>query len=130
MYNLSYIKFNLKIINILRYNIRLNKTFNVMYSNPKCALLIYSNLFPRTTTHTPNLKHPGNFGAVFIDQSYWQCGVASYPISSFGGFIIGGVIWFALPLTFGSTMGLAYRFEKVFHHLFFHYFLLSNHNQC
>ncbi|ESO00915.1 hypothetical protein HELRODRAFT_82671 [Helobdella robusta] len=55
----------------------------------------------------------GNFGAVFVDQSYWQCGVAAKPFSAVAGFLLGGLTWFTIPLTFGTTMGLAYRAIQV-----------------
>ena len=50
----------------------------------------------------------GNFGTVFVDQSYWQSSVASKPRQGVWGFLSGGLVWFAIPFTFASTMGLAY----------------------
>lgn len=50
----------------------------------------------------------GNFGTVFVDQSYWQSSVAAKPREGMWGFLIGGLVWFAIPFTFASTMGLAY----------------------
>lgn len=49
----------------------------------------------------------GNFGTVFVDQSYWQRAIAARPRSVVGGFIIGGLIWFAIPFTLATTLGLA-----------------------
>ncbi len=49
----------------------------------------------------------GNFGTVFVDQSYWQRAIASRPKSATGGFIIGGLAWFAIPFTLATTLGLA-----------------------
>jgi len=49
----------------------------------------------------------GNFGTVFVDQSYWQRAVASRPKAATGGFIIGGLAWFAIPFTLATTLGLA-----------------------
>ncbi|XP_006823327.1 uncharacterized protein LOC100367327 [Saccoglossus kowalevskii] len=50
----------------------------------------------------------GNFGTVFVDQSYWQSSVAAKPRQGIWGFITGGLTWFAIPFTFATTMGLAY----------------------
>ena len=49
----------------------------------------------------------GNFGTVFVDQSYWQRAIASRPRAATGGFIIGGLAWFAIPFTLSTTLGLA-----------------------
>lgn len=49
----------------------------------------------------------GNFGTVFVDQSYWQRAIAARPRSAAGGFIIGGLAWFAIPFTLATTLGLA-----------------------
>jgi SSS family transporter len=49
----------------------------------------------------------GNFGTVFVDQSYWQRAIAAGPKSAFKGFIIGGLAWFAIPFTLATTLGLS-----------------------
>ncbi len=49
----------------------------------------------------------GNFGTVFVDQSYWQRAIATRPKSATGGFIIGGLAWFAIPFALATTLGLA-----------------------
>jgi len=49
----------------------------------------------------------GNFGTVFVDQSYWQRAIAARPKAATGGFIIGGLAWFAIPFTLATTLGLA-----------------------
>lgn len=49
----------------------------------------------------------GNFGTVFVDQSYWQRAIAARPKSAAGGFILGGLAWFAIPFTLATTLGLA-----------------------
>lgn len=49
----------------------------------------------------------GNFGTVFVDQSYWQRAIAARPGAATGGFIIGGLVWFAIPFTLATTLGLA-----------------------
>lgn len=50
----------------------------------------------------------GNFGTVFADQSYAQRAIASGPRST-TAFMLGGVAWFAVPMTMATTMGLAAR---------------------
>ncbi|XP_072174249.1 uncharacterized protein [Diadema setosum] len=50
----------------------------------------------------------GNFGTVFVDQSYWQSSVAAKPREGMWGFLLGGLVWFSIPFTFASTMGLSY----------------------
>ena len=50
----------------------------------------------------------GNFGTVFVDQSYWQSSVAAKPKQGVWGFLSGGIVWFAVPFTFATTMGLSY----------------------
>ncbi|RNJ77473.1 MAG: urea active transporter [Nitrosopumilus sp. H8] len=49
----------------------------------------------------------GNFGTVFVDQSYWQRAIAARPRAATGGFIIGGLAWFAIPFTLATSLGLA-----------------------
>ena len=49
----------------------------------------------------------GNFGTVFVDQSYWQRAIASRPKAATGGFVLGGLAWFAIPFTLATTLGLA-----------------------
>merc|ERR1719387_2850125 len=51
----------------------------------------------------------GNFGTVFVDQSYWQSAVAAKPKSAVMGFLIGGMVWFAVPFCMATTNGLAGR---------------------
>merc|ERR1711963_616268 len=50
----------------------------------------------------------GNFGTVFCDQAYWQSSVAAKPLQGVWGFILGGLVWFAIPFSLATTMGLAY----------------------
>ncbi|XP_033764344.1 urea-proton symporter DUR3-like [Pecten maximus] len=50
----------------------------------------------------------GNFGTVFVDQSYWQCSVAAKPKEGVIGFLLGGFCWFAIPFALATTTGLAY----------------------
>eukprot|EP00929_Paragymnodinium_shiwhaense_P110631 TRINITY_DN777_c0_g2_i2.p1 TRINITY_DN777_c0_g2~~TRINITY_DN777_c0_g2_i2.p1 ORF type:complete len:867 (+),score=166.62 TRINITY_DN777_c0_g2_i2:192-2792(+) len=51
----------------------------------------------------------GNFGTVFVDQSYWQSAVAAKPRYAVAGFLIGGMVWFAVPFAMATTNGLAGR---------------------
>jgi hypothetical protein len=39
----------------------------------------------------------GNFGTVFVDQAYWQSAIAARPQATVRGFLIGGLVWFAIP---------------------------------
>ena len=45
---------------------------------------------------------------MFCDQAYWQSSVAAKPLQGVWGFITGGLVWFAIPFTLATTMGLAY----------------------
>ncbi|KAM0752686.1 Na+/solute symporter [Meredithblackwellia eburnea MCA 4105] len=49
----------------------------------------------------------GNFATVYNDQAYWQRAIASEPVSTTTGFLIGGSAWIAIPLGFATTLGLA-----------------------
>ena len=48
----------------------------------------------------------GNFGTVFVDQAFWQRAVASRPHSAMRGFLFGGLVWFAIPFTLSTSIGL------------------------
>ena len=41
----------------------------------------------------------GNFGTVFVDQSYWQSAIAASPASAHKGYLLGGLVWFCLLYT-------------------------------
>jgi Na+/proline symporter len=56
----------------------------------------------------------GNFGAVFVDQSYWQLNGASSPKTASIAFIIAGLAYFFLPFCFGSSMSQAYLYLNSF----------------
>lgn len=56
----------------------------------------------------------GNFGTVFVDQSYWQLNATSSPKKSSIAFIIAGSIWFFVPFVFGSTMSIGYTYLNSF----------------
>ena len=49
-----------------------------------------------------------NIGTVFCDQAYWQSSVATKPLQGVWGFISGGLVWFAIPFTLATIIGLAY----------------------
>jgi SSS family transporter len=49
----------------------------------------------------------GNFGTVFVDQSYWQSAIAAKPSSSHKGYLLGGLVWFAIPFSLATAMGLS-----------------------
>ena len=49
----------------------------------------------------------GNFGTVFCDQSYWQSAIAAEPTAAHKGYIVGGLVWFAIPFSLASSLGLA-----------------------
>ena len=36
----------------------------------------------------------GNFGTVFVDQSYWQSAIAAKPSAAHKGYLLGGLCWF------------------------------------
>jgi Na+/proline symporter len=49
----------------------------------------------------------GNFGTVFVDQSYWQSAIAARPSSASRGYLLGGLCWFAIPFSLATSLGLA-----------------------
>lgn len=49
----------------------------------------------------------GNFGTVFVDQSYWQSAIAATPQAAWKGYILGGLSWFSIPFTLATSLGLA-----------------------
>ena len=48
----------------------------------------------------------GNFGTVFVDQSYWQSAIAAKPSAASRGYVLGGVVWFAIPFALATSLGL------------------------
>mmetsp|Transcript_11659 Transcript_11659/g.23207 ORF Transcript_11659/g.23207 Transcript_11659/m.23207 type:complete len:662 (-) Transcript_11659:80-2065(-) len=48
----------------------------------------------------------GNFGTVFVDQSYWQSAIAASPRAASRGYFIGGLCWFAIPFSLATALGL------------------------
>lgn len=55
------------------------------------------------------LLRAGNFGTVFVDQSYWQGAIGAKPSATYKGYLLGGLCWFAVPFTMATSMGLAAR---------------------
>lgn len=51
----------------------------------------------------------GNFGTVFVDQTYWQGAIAAKPSSSYKGYILGGLLWFTIPFALATALGLGSR---------------------
>jgi len=49
----------------------------------------------------------GNFGTVFVDQSYWQSAIAAHPTSAVRGYMYGGLVWFTIPFALATSLGLA-----------------------
>jgi SSS family transporter len=49
----------------------------------------------------------GNFGTVFVDQSYWQSAIAAKPAAAHKGYLLGGMVWFTIPFALATAMGLA-----------------------
>ena len=49
---------------------------------------------------------PGNFGTVFVDQSYWQSAIAAKPTSAHKGYLLGGLVWFTIPFALATSLGL------------------------
>lgn len=48
----------------------------------------------------------GNFGTVFVDQSYWQSAIAAKPSCTYKGYLLGGLCWFAIPFSLATALGL------------------------
>jgi len=49
----------------------------------------------------------GNFGTVFVDQSYWQSAIAAKPSAAHKGYLLGGLVWFTIPFALATSLGLA-----------------------
>mmetsp|Transcript_114155 Transcript_114155/g.202327 ORF Transcript_114155/g.202327 Transcript_114155/m.202327 type:complete len:683 (-) Transcript_114155:62-2110(-) len=48
----------------------------------------------------------GNFGTVFVDQSYWQSAIAAKPASAHKGYLLGGLVWFTIPFALATSLGI------------------------
>ncbi|EGN99399.1 hypothetical protein SERLA73DRAFT_108889 [Serpula lacrymans var. lacrymans S7.3] len=53
------------------------------------------------------IQMSGSFGTVILDQGYWQRAIASKANTAVRAYLLGGIAWFAVPLTFSTVMGLA-----------------------
>lgn len=49
----------------------------------------------------------GNFGTVFVDQSYWQRAIASTDKAASKAYIYGGIAWFAIPFAIATFLGVS-----------------------
>ncbi|GMQ03931.1 hypothetical protein CsSME_00049537 [Camellia sinensis var. sinensis] len=48
----------------------------------------------------------GNFGTVFVDNGYWVSAIAARPSSTHKGYLLGGLVWFAVPFSLATVLGL------------------------
>ncbi|XP_040945094.1 urea-proton symporter DUR3 isoform X2 [Gossypium hirsutum] len=48
----------------------------------------------------------GNFGTVFVDNGYWVSAIAARPSSAHKGYLLGGLVWFAVPFSLATSLGL------------------------
>merc|ERR1719456_783709 len=56
----------------------------------------------------------GNFGTVFVDQSYWQSAIAASPASAHKGYLLGGMVWFTIPFALASSLIVYDVYRKYF----------------
>jgi len=49
----------------------------------------------------------GNFGTVFVDQSYWQSAIAAKPAVAHKGYLLGGMVWFTIPFALATACGIS-----------------------
>ncbi|XP_044503573.1 urea-proton symporter DUR3-like [Mangifera indica] len=47
----------------------------------------------------------GSFGT-FIDNGYWVSAIAARPSSTHKGYLLGGLVWFAVPFSLATSLGL------------------------
>lgn len=67
----------------------------------------YLTMFSRDGLYFGLVNLVGNFGTVFIDQSYWQSAIAATPSASWKGYLLGGLAFFAIPFSLATSLGLA-----------------------
>ncbi|KAJ4838718.1 urea active transporter [Turnera subulata] len=48
----------------------------------------------------------GNFATVFVDNGYWVSAIAARPSSTHKGYLLGGLVWFAVPFSLATSLGL------------------------
>jgi len=67
----------------------------------------YLTMFSRDGLFFGLVNLVGNFGTVFIDQSFWQSAIAATPSASWKGYLLGGLAFFAIPFSLATCLGLA-----------------------
>lgn len=67
----------------------------------------YTTMLSSSGTIYGILQIFSNFGAVFVDQAYWQSAIAAQPQSGGRGIFWGAMSWFTIPFALGSALGLA-----------------------
>ncbi|CAL8465288.1 g4823 [Coccomyxa elongata] len=53
------------------------------------------------------LQLVASFGNVWADQAYWQSAIAATPAAAWKGYLLGGILWFAVPFTLATSLGIA-----------------------
>ncbi|XP_044503572.1 urea-proton symporter DUR3-like [Mangifera indica] len=48
----------------------------------------------------------GGFGTISIDNGYWVSAIAARPSSTHKGYLLGGLVWFAVPFSLATSLGL------------------------
>ncbi|CAL5436050.1 unnamed protein product [Camellia sinensis] len=48
----------------------------------------------------------GNFATVLVDNGYWVSAIAARPSSTHKGYLLGGLVWFAVPFSLATSLGL------------------------
>ena len=71
---------------------------------PTATVAAYPRCSSRASLRIINIV--GNFGTVFVDQSYWQSAIAASPASAHKGYLLGGLVWFTIP-ALATSLGLA-----------------------
>merc|ERR1712232_1491684 len=66
----------------------------------------YLTMFSGGGTKFGIINIVGNFGTVFVDQSYWQSAIAAKPASAHKGYLLGGIVWFTIPFALATSLGL------------------------
>jgi Na+/proline symporter len=54
------------------------------------------------------------FGLVNCDQAYWSRAIAAKPDITARAYMIGGIAWFSIPFTMGTTLGLGARALSIY----------------
>ncbi|KAK9812194.1 hypothetical protein WJX73_003550 [Symbiochloris irregularis] len=49
------------------------------------------------------------WGIVFADQAYWQSAIAARPTAAWKGYILGGLMWYAVPFGLATSLGLTVK---------------------